>query len=339
MMRPQRNRDMDPRHSEAGFSLIEVMSALVILSIAMTAVFATFISQQKSFTVQSRVSEMQQNLRQAAEFISRDIRMAGYGIPGNVTIPDGVVATGVTSIRSLYAKDNTTGPDQVYVLYRFDMDANQPPALLNSDMLSSSSTISVNSISGFDNGDLILVTDNTITTTDLFQITMTPAGSTLPHDTNGFNAASAHTTFPAGGYLSPPDPPPPGKGMVAKARFVRYFIDNMTDPAHPTLMVQRMGNASSQPLADDIEDMQLEYGIDTSTPTDGYVDSWIPNPTFAQLAQVRQVRLRFIARSRLPDPGWSETRSALGNNNGPFTADGYRRRTYDIVIDVRNSGV
>ncbi len=69
---------MVPRHSEAGFSLIEVMAALVILSIALTAVFATFISQQKSFTVQSRVAEMQQNLRQAAR-----VHVAGHS-PGGV---------------------------------------------------------------------------------------------------------------------------------------------------------------------------------------------------------------------------------------------------------------
>ena len=204
MMRRQRSGDRFPRHSEAGFSLIEVMSALVILAIALTAVFATFISQQRSFTVQNRVAEMQQNLRQAVDYMSRDIRMAGYGIPGNVTIPNNVIASGVTSIRSLYPKDNTAGPDQIYVLYRFDMDANQPPALLTSDMGTSSTAISVDIISGFDNGDLILVTDNAITITDLFQITGAPAGSTLPHDTNGFNAATAHTMFPTGGYLSPP---------------------------------------------------------------------------------------------------------------------------------------
>ena len=170
------------RHPEAGFSLVEVMAALVILAIAMTAVFATFNTQQKSFTIQSRVAEMQQNLRQAVEYMSRDIRLAGYGIPDNVTIPNNTVAAGITSIRWLYAKDNTTGPDQVYVLYRFDMDANQPPALLISDMSFFSTAISVDRISGFDNGDLILVTDNTITITDLFQITGAPAGSTLPHD-------------------------------------------------------------------------------------------------------------------------------------------------------------
>ena len=126
--------------------------------------------------------------------------------------------------------------------------------------------------------------------------------------------------------------------MVAKARFVRYFIDATTDPAHPTLMVDRMGGAAPQPLADDIEDMQLTYGLDTTTPADGIVDSWVPNPTFAQLALVRQVRLQFIARARLPEAGWAETRPALGNRAAGTTPDGYRRRTYDIVIDLRNSG-
>jgi len=317
------------RHPEAGFSLIEVMSALVILAIAMTAVFATFISQQKSFTVQSRVAEMQQNLRQAVEYIARDIRLAGYGVPDNVTIPDGAVATGVTSIHSLYAKDNTTGPDQIYLLYRFDMDANQPPTLLNSTMGSFSTAISVGSVSGFDNGDLILVSDNTTTTADLFKITGTPAGGILPHDTSGFNASTAHPGFPAGGYIVNP------AAMVAKARFIRYFIDTTTDPAHPTLMVDRMGGATPQPLADNIEDMQLTYGLDTNA--DGVVDSWSASP--ATPSQIRQVRLQFSARTRLPEAGWSEKRPALGNRAAGTTADGYRRRTYDIVIDVRNSGV
>jgi type IV pilus assembly protein PilW len=330
MTSTRRDRSRAHRHPEAGFSLVEVMAALVILAIAMTAVFATFISQQKSFTVQSRVAEMQQNLRQAAEYVSRDIRMAGYGIPDNVVIPNGIIATGVTSFRSIYAKDNTTGPDQIYILYMFDMDNNQRPTSLTSAMGSTATSISVSSIGGFFDNDLILVTDNTNTTADLYQISGTPAGTTISLNGSSYNV---HPGFPSGGYLSSPP------AMVAKARFVRYFIDNMTDPTHPTLMVERLGSTASQPVADDIEDMQFEYGIDTSTPADGVVDSWIPNPTFTQSAQVRQVRLRFIARTRLPEAGWSETRPALGNRAAGTTADGYRRRIYDIVIDVRNSGV
>jgi type IV pilus assembly protein PilW len=329
MKRAGRRGGATRRNPEAGFTLIEVMAAMVILIIAMTAVFATFTTQQKSFTVQSRVAEMQQNLRQGVEYMTRDIRMAGYGVPllpDNVTIPDGLVAAGVTSIRGIFAKDSTTGPDQIYVFYQYDMDSSQPPTLLSLAMGSSTDLISVDNVFGFDNGDLVLVSSGT--TADLFQVTGAPAGGTLPHDTAGYNAGAAHPSWPAGGYLS--NPP----ATVAKARFARYSIDSATDPAHPTLMVDRMAGGAPQPVADDIEDLQLTYGVDANA--DGVVETWTPTP--GTLSQVRQVRLELLARARMPDANWSETRPALGNRAAGTTADGYRRRTIDVVIDVRNSG-
>lgn len=319
------------RHPEAGFSLVEVMAALIIFSIAMTAVFATFISQQKSFTVQNRVAEMQQNLRQAVEYLSRDIRLAGYGIPDNVVIPNGVIATGVTSIRALYASDNTTGPDRIYILYMFDMDANQPPTTDNgAGVPANAASITVSGTTGFldTGGELVLVTDGT--TADLYE-TSAAAGTTLTFGgAFTYNYNMGHTNSYAGGTT------------VAKARFAQYYIDNTTDPAHPTLMVDRMGGAAAQPLADDIEDMQLSYGLDTNN--DGVVDAWRNEAAPADLAPgeislIRQVRLRLLARTRLQEAGWSETRPALGNHGAAATPDGYRRRSYDIVIDVRNSGV
>ena len=118
---------------------------------------------------------------------------------------------------------------------------------------------------------------------------------------------------------------------MAKARFVRYYIDNNT------LMVDRLGGATPQPVADDIEDLQLTYGVDLNG--NGVIDSTEWTPTPANMSQIRQVRLQLTARTRLPETGWSETRPPLGNHAAGTTPDGYRRRTYDIVIDVRNSGV
>jgi type IV pilus assembly protein PilW len=319
------------RNRESGFTLVEVMSALAILAVAMTAVFATFTTQQKSFTVQSRVAEMQQNLRQAAEYMTRDIRLAGYGIPANVAIPNNVVAAGVTTMRSLYAKDNTTGPDEIYVLYLYDMDANQPPTTNTSAMPSGAGLVNVASTTGFValGGELVLVTDGS-TAADLFE-TSAAGGGVLTFG-GGYNYnAIAHAGYGLG--------PPPA--TVAKARFIRYFID-ASDPEHPTLMVDRMAGAGQppQPLADDIEDMQVSYGLDTNA--DGVVDNpdpatWTSTP--ANLSQVRQVRLQLLARTRVPDRDWSETRPALGNHAAGAAADGYRRRVADVVIDVRNSGI
>jgi prepilin-type N-terminal cleavage/methylation domain-containing protein len=328
-MRPQRSGDRVPRHSEAGFSLIEVMSALVILGIAITAVFATFISQQRSFTVQNWVAEMQQNLRQAVEYMSRDIRLAGYGIPDNVVIPNNIIAAGVTSVRSIYAKDNTTGPDQVYILYTFDMDANQPSTTLAAAG-GTGGSVTVDNTTGFLSGgeELVLITDGT--TADLFQTTAA-GGGVLTFGAGAYN--TGHTKLYGVG-------PPPS--TVSKARFVRYFIDNTTDPAHPTLMVDRnIPGQTAQPLADDIEDMQLTYAVDLNG--NDFIDSGEWTPTPANLSQIRQVRLQFIARTRLPEAGWSETRpgtaQGFGNRTDVATPDAYRRRIYDIVIDVRNSGV
>ncbi|TFH33423.1 MAG: prepilin-type N-terminal cleavage/methylation domain-containing protein [Deltaproteobacteria bacterium] len=325
MMRIRKNGGLVLRHPEAGFSLIEVMAALVILAIAMTAVFATFISQQKSFTTQNRVAEMQQNLRQAAEVMSRDIRMAGYGIPDNVAIPNNVIASGVTSLRSLYPKDNSTGPDQIYLLYMFDMDNNQRSTWNTAEMASGAASVTVDNAAGFlSSGELVIVTD--YTKAQLFQVSSKTATSLT------FGGAiypgTSSSAFVAGS-------PPPAPSTVAKARFNRYFIDSTTDPAHPTLMVDRMGGATPQPVADDIEDMQFTYGLDTNG--DGIIESWSSGA--ATPSQIRQVRLQLMARTRLPEAGWSELRPVLGNHPAATTPDGYRRRTYDIVIDVRNSGV
>jgi hypothetical protein len=286
---------------------------------------------------------MQQNLRQAVEYMSRDIRMAGYGIPGNVTIPgnDNVIGVGITSIRALYAKDSTSGPDQIYILYLFDMDANQQPTVLSTTMTGYGS-VTVDNASVFlpSGGEMVLIANpfskTAPVTADLFQTTLV-GGNVL--NFGGTYGTISHTLYDV--PLLPDLPP-----VVAKARFVRYFIDNTTDPAHPTLMVDRMAGLPPQPVADDIEDMQLSYGLDVNN--DGVVDNpntntWVTSPSTPQIPQIRQVRLQLIARSRLPEAGWSEKRpgsaEGFGNRTDVATPDGYRRRTYDIVIDVRNSGV
>ena len=67
--------------SQNGFTIIELMVALVLSFILVGAVYQTFTSQQKSYTVQDQVAETQQNARMAMNILMRDMRMAGYGMP------------------------------------------------------------------------------------------------------------------------------------------------------------------------------------------------------------------------------------------------------------------
>jgi type IV pilus assembly protein PilW len=60
-----------------GFTLIELMVAVVISGIAVTAIYYTYFSQQKSFVVTEQSAALQQNLRAAMFFMEREIKMAG----------------------------------------------------------------------------------------------------------------------------------------------------------------------------------------------------------------------------------------------------------------------
>jgi len=60
-----------------GFTLIEVLVALVIDFIVLAGIYAAFYSQQKSHVKEQQVVDAQQNVRGAAEFMTREIRLAG----------------------------------------------------------------------------------------------------------------------------------------------------------------------------------------------------------------------------------------------------------------------
>lgn len=69
--------------NESGFTLIEIMIALLISSVILGSVFMTYSSQQKSYVVNDRLTEVQQNLRAAMIIMAKDIREAGCDPTGN----------------------------------------------------------------------------------------------------------------------------------------------------------------------------------------------------------------------------------------------------------------
>ncbi len=57
-----------------GFSLIEVLIAMAIFGILLTALTAFFISQNRQYVVQSEIVAMQDNARAAMDFVVRTLR-------------------------------------------------------------------------------------------------------------------------------------------------------------------------------------------------------------------------------------------------------------------------
>ena len=85
---------------ERGFTLIEFMVAVGLLSILMLGVTTSFTFQQRTYVVVDQVAEAKQNVRVVADLIERELRNSGYMVPG---------------AAAACGKDDDEGPDILYI--------------------------------------------------------------------------------------------------------------------------------------------------------------------------------------------------------------------------------
>ncbi len=85
-----------PRFSDQGLTLIELMIAMTIFLLVIGGIYSTFQSQHKSYLIQEEVAAMQQNIRAAMFYLTKEIRMAGCDPTGNAGA--GIVTANANSL-------------------------------------------------------------------------------------------------------------------------------------------------------------------------------------------------------------------------------------------------
>jgi len=115
--------DMNRLREQKGFTLVELMIAMLVGGVVMAAVMTSFLSQHETYLAQDEVVEMQQNARVAMDMLSRDIRTIGYNPEGKTSAElttSGIQADGTASILT-FTRDDGTGtgtPETIeYSLY------------------------------------------------------------------------------------------------------------------------------------------------------------------------------------------------------------------------------
>jgi type IV pilus assembly protein PilW len=124
-------------------------------------------------------------------------------------------------------------------------------------------------------------------------------------------------------------------------------------------------NAAAVPIAGNVVNMKLQYGVDTTVPPDDIVDEWVPatgiwerdtllapagltsEQNLAKLRQIKAIRIGLIVRSAQFDRDVAGTTpwtlfdcpahddSCQGRLTGALPAN-WRYRTYETVIPLRN---
>jgi type IV pilus assembly protein PilW len=244
-----RATDPNPRRGTRGFGLIELMAALVVTGLVMTAIISVFVrsvgySQRMSKTVESR-----QQARLALQLLERDIRMAGSGW-GRDRVDGSFNGTS----RAFWGilPGFATGDDDSLNL----MGAWSAATTLRSAMTDPSSTIECASTAGFATGDLCVVTNGA--SAHLFQVTgVTSSPADLAHASSSPYNQGGLLGWPPGGY---------GAGaQVLRVDQVSYRVDS-TSYRRPCLVRHESGR-SPQVAAWDVERFTVNYLLQNGTVT------------------------------------------------------------------------
>jgi type IV pilus assembly protein PilW len=91
---------------------------------------------------------------------------------------------------------------------------------------------------------------------------------------------------------------------------------------------------ASRCLVEGVEDMQLEFGIDTDS--DGAPNRFLAHPSVAQLSQVVSARIFLLLRSIHPIPGYGEGKTYRLGSKVVSHDDNYLRRVFSTSVRVRN---
>jgi type IV pilus assembly protein PilW len=203
---------MITRNRESGFSLVELMVALLLTSITAVVVLQVLTSYQSRKATTVGRNDAQISASVGLYMLEKEIRMAGAGlmIPTGQLCPlgvniyyDGATISDAAPLMPLRIIDGGAGPDTIEIM-RSGSEFGAAPTRLIQTMASTISTIGVDSSAGLVNGDLILVGSpdgNKICT--VMQLSQDPivngSGWTLAHASgasiyNPANPAAVFTT-------------------------------------------------------------------------------------------------------------------------------------------------
>ncbi len=112
-------------------------------------------------------------------------------------------------------------------------------------------------------------------------------------------------------------------------------------PALFRVSLRSDGTMARELVASGIEHMQLQYGRLSSAGDTQYLDAGALSgssfePASTAWDDVHSVRLWLLARSESPEPGYSNTSSYAMGDRVYAVADGYRRRLFSTVVQLRN---
>ncbi len=344
----------------AGFTMIELLVGSSIMLIAVLGALFVYARSNKVSVEQQMVTEIQNDVRASMFFITRDLRMAGAGLPVEFS-PfflqgwDNEIQTG-----------GTVQPDRVLLMGNIDDPLNLP--IRNYQGASVTLDIDDFSFEQYSYPDDFYVQKVAIVLPNPASACRAAEIRVITHVTHNTGGATEKFNFspglapgidPPGGLSGTcPDPDNYDGGMISFINVKEYWLDTTGNISGLTAGVKGYigggeggvlyctHNGLHFPIARNVENFQIEYNgdMDNDTLLDGWTP-WDTSWTLDQNARIQQVRIWVLGRTSQPftsvgrtPPGGIHTyrRPVISNSPASLTDDRHRRFLLDSTSNVRN---
>lgn len=324
------------RRSQGGFSVIELMIAMLLGVILIGGLIQMFQGSKRTYRIDDAISRLQEDIRLVNYSLAVDVREAGFGCLDNVTnIVSTLNATNdldfdfehyiqgydtATGFPDEIAADIVAATDLVVVRGTYDSQVS-----LETEMPDSSAVLktTVMDPAPITTDDIVILTD--CTNAAIFQVTnYTDANGNIVHNTGSGNPGNSSKSF--------------GHSFAAGSQVIKVhsttFYIGVASSGEPALMrrVNNRGDSEVTEIAEGVEDMQIQYGVNTDgvSGADTYVDA----SGVADWDDVMSVRFNLLMRS-VEDKVVDSDQTLIFNGAEITWSDRYLRRVVSFVIAIR----
>jgi len=319
-----------------GFTLVEVMIALMLTLVVMASVFGLLHRGSASFRREPEISDMNQNTRYSVESISRDLVMAGYKTPAHSAI--------------LWSDGGLIDPDEVTVIFADPDYPTCEPLKCSAqgggpcNTINQSSTLNIDPDTldpyqarpenSYDEGMILFAIETDDCNGD-GEIGIYPFElSQPPSMTSAGGAPTLKLNHNPGHQISGINVPGgfngqvhPDCAIIGHFKVIQYRVSPLPPSPNPSLERRDLSNGEPWiPVARNIENMQLQYALGNSS---NFVDTpGVPNLDDPS-TWITQVRLSLVGRS--------ESTNLEGATEGVFDPDDtHVRKTFATTVSLRN---
>jgi len=357
----QRRHPNTPSRAVAGFSMVELMVAITLSLLLLTGVVAIFSSSRVSYETTSQLSRVQETGRFALEQLSRHIRSAGFrgcarqpnfvstALADGTALPwdfmggavrgfDGAASGFVPELDdSVSDTDGLVSGSDILVVRGARVEA--VPTVVTADMANPQAPLVVASTAGFRPAGEVVMAYNCEAQSIFFAV---PSGNSLIHGVGGMEDGPANAVASTSYPFRVNDEVVPVETVVYYvARSPGSVATPGSDPPDNTLpegtnsLWRRAGVEDAQELVQGIEQMQVEYGIDSND--DRIVDNYVVATAATNWQQVIAVRVGLLVRSvdQYGTDTDGRTYQVLNTSVPPFR-DRRLREVFSATISIRN---